>query len=81
MFNRTVLASVGLPKGVWEPLRKLNDVHGVGIVELADAFGITPREMLKVLYAGRLTHLDKGEEVAWLEELGDGRAPSAVEGS
>lgn len=80
MFNKMLIARVGLPREVWEPLRKLFD-YGVDLNVLADSWLLSEREMLRVLYAARLAQLDKGEEeVRWLEELGDGNANAVPAG-
>lgn len=63
MFNKTVIARVGLPKATWEPLRKLRDQFDVPLEYLAQAWGLDTGPMLKVLYAARLQWLEKGEEV------------------
>lgn len=62
MFKKTVVASVGLPKGVWEPLRLLNDIHMVKTHTLAKSWGMSEREMLKVIYAARLSHMSKPQD-------------------
>lgn len=63
MFGRTSVARVVLPRSVWEPIRKLRDLHGVELDTLAVAWNIHPNEMLKVLYAARMEGLDHGEEL------------------
>lgn len=63
MFKQTVISRVGLPRGVWEPLRKLRDNYDVPLSYLAESFKLSEGELLKVLLAARLTHLDEGEEV------------------
>lgn len=57
MFRRTVVAKVGLPKGVWEPLRFLHENMGNSIETLAEAFKVSNREMDAVLCAARLKYL------------------------
>lgn len=79
MFKRgLVVARVGLPRKLWEPLRILNDVCGVELNHLAAAFAMSEPEMLKVLCAARIAHLREGDEVAWLDELGFGDASASA---
>lgn len=59
MFDKTLKATVGLPKGVWEPLRIMADIQRVRVDQLATAFKVPEREMLKVLYAARLAYMSK----------------------
>lgn len=79
MFRRsTIVARVGLPRKLWEPLRRLGDVYGVELPDLATAFNMSEPEMLKVLYAARIAHLREGDEVAWIDELGFGDASASA---
>lgn len=63
MFKKTLVVSVGLPREVWEPLRKLNEIEGLSHYSLAEAFDVSPYEMRRVLCAAELAHLRKSENV------------------
>lgn len=69
VFKRTVIARVGLPKSVWEPIRALRDHYDVPLEYLAQAWRVDTGVMLKVIYAARLQNLENGEEVSGAELL------------
>lgn len=71
-FRHTCVAKVGLPREVWEPIRKLRDSYDVPVSYLANAWDVSDVELLKVLLAARLQSLDAGVEVEgalFIEEL------------
>lgn len=67
MFAFWPSAGQRLPRGVWEPLRKLNDTHGVSLEVLAEVFGVERRVMLEALHAARIA---RGRAGGWLPDWG-----------